>query len=54
MIHNINIIFLFFSEIFSNIKLYKMGNTASCQCIKYNDEEELKTGIGVYKFKKFV
>ena len=31
-----------------------MGNTASCQCGKYDDDGEIRTGAGIYKFKKTV
>ena len=31
-----------------------MGNTAGCQCGKYDDDGEISTGAGIYKFKKTV
>ncbi len=31
-----------------------MGNSIGCQCIRYNDDVELTTGVGIYKFKKIV
>ena len=31
-----------------------MGNTAGCQCGKYDDDGEIRTGAGIYKFKKTV
>lgn len=31
-----------------------MGNTAGCQCIKYDDDGEIRTGNGIYKFKRTV
>lgn len=31
-----------------------MGNSVNCQCLKFNDNLEIKTGIGIYKFKKIV
>jgi hypothetical protein len=31
-----------------------MGNSIGCQCLSYNDNGELRTGVGIYKFKKIV